>query len=475
MSGLIDRLYSDSPIWIQQAMVAAYGWWWYRRRYSEHFFRLVAEYKSREFWMANQFQNYTEIQLDKLLNTAWGSPYYRQVFLEAGVKKGVAPMDALARLPFLSKETLRTRPKDLLTSDPAPKGVIVQTTSGTTGSPTEIHYTREFHAAELAVPEARNLNWAGVNYRNRRVMLGIRKVCRFDQDRPPFWRFSPMEDMAYASIFHLSPKYLPHYVAFLREYKPSVIMGYPSALNVIARYALENNDLPAPAKGVFTTSETVTAQFREAVEAAWQCRIYDRYGSVENAFFASECEHGRYHVSPEVGVIEIVDKDGRHCPPGKMGEVICTGLQNTLQPLIRYRTGDVAAWSSEQHCPCGRNMPILESVEGRYEDMCYTADGRRLRSCFDTVFKGVDNIKEAQVAQERLDTFVVRIVPSNHFNKQDAEKIKSNMRIHVGDVQTLVEIVPAIKRTQSGKFKAMVCNLSQEERRAVEKLSEWST
>jgi len=51
----------------------------------------------------------------------------------------------------------------------------------------------------------------------------------------------------------------------------------------VARYALANKDMPAPAKAVLTTSETVTDQIRETVEAAWQCRIYDRYYCAENA------------------------------------------------------------------------------------------------------------------------------------------------------------------------------------------------
>jgi len=364
-------------------------------------------------------------------------------------------------LPFLSKETVRTRGKDLLTEKLLPKGTITFKSSGTTGTPTEIYYTPEFHALELAVPEARNLNWAGVTYSDSRVMFGVRKVCSFDQDKPPFWRFSPAENMAYASIYHLSPRFLPYYLEFLRSYHPDNIMGYPNALHTVARYALDNNDLPAPAKAVFTTSEIVTSQAREAIEAAWQCRIYDRYGAVEGSFFASQCEYGRYHVSPEVGVIEIVDTHGNEVPPGIMGEVICTGLQNTLQPLIRYRIGDVARWAVNQQCGCHRDMPILDSIEGRLEDICYTPDGREMVR-FDTVFKGVENIREAQVVQQRLDLFTIYIVPADGFNARDIATLKNNMRLHVGRITTDVKAVPIIPRTVSGKFRAVVCNLPPE-------------
>jgi phenylacetate-CoA ligase len=467
MPNLIEALYSNSPIWAQQVMVSTYGWWWFRRRFSKHFIQLADEYKSRDGWTGEQFRDHQLMLLQELLNAAWGSPFYRQVFLEAGITREMPPMEALARLPFLTRETLRTRSKDLLTASPLPEGVIVRKSSGATSSPTEIYCTRESYAAEMAVPEARNLNWAGVNYRDRRVIFGMRKVCRFDQDRPPFWRFSPAGDMAYASIYHLSPKYLPHYLAFLRKYKPPVIMGYPGALNIVARYALENKDMPAPAKAVLTNSETVTDQIRETVEAAWQCRIYDRYYCAENAFFASECQYGRYHVSPDVGILEIVDANGKHCPPGVAGDVVCTGLSNRLQPLIRYRIGDVALWAVDQDCPCERNMPILESIENRFEDICYTADGRRVIR-FDTVFSDVDNIREAQIAQERFKVFTVFVVPGIGFNNQDIEKIKRNMRHHVGDVRTYVEVVHSIARSSSGKIRAVVCNLPAVERASLQ-------
>ena len=469
MAGPAERIYLASPIWAQQVMVATYGWWWYRRRFSPCFRRLTDEFKAREWWSAEQFLAYQEAQLGKVLAVAWRSLYYRQVFTEAGVRPGLAPFEALPQMPLLSKETLRTRAKDLLTENPPPRGTIVFNSSGTTGTPTDIYYTPEFHALELAVPEARNLNWAGLSHRDRRVMFGARKVCHHDQDKAPFWRFSPMENMAYASIYHLSPRFLPYYLKFLRSYQPANVMGYPSALHTVARYALDNNDLPAQAKAVFTTSETLTDQARQAIEAAWQCPIHDRYGAVEACVYASQCEYGRYHISPEVGIVEIVDRAGQACPPGISGEVICTGLQNLLQPLIRYRIGDVARWSNTGDCPCGRFMPVLEAIEGRFEDLCYTPDGRQMLR-FDPVFKGIENIREAQVVQEGLNLFVVYVVPADGFNQHDAEQIKRNMYLHIGDVQTQVKPVPAIARSSSGKFRAVICNLSPEERHYLEKL-----
>ncbi len=462
MAGLADTIYLNSPVKVQQLIVAGYGWWWYRRRFSSNFHRLVKELKTRERWTQEQFRQYQEQRLEILLKAAADSSYYREVFSQSGINESMPAWEKFSLLPMLSKQTLRTRARDLLTKIPPPKGTSIFKSSGTTGTPTEIYYSPEMHAFELAVPEARNLNWAGVNHRDRRVMFGARKVCHFDQSHPPFWRFSPAEDLAYASIYHLSPQNLPSYIEFLNRFNPSVVMGYPNALKVVAKYALENGLPLSPAKAVFTTSETVTDQLRETIESAWQCKIFDRYGAVECCLFASQCEHGRYHVSPDVGIIEIIDDNGAPCPSGVIGEVVCTGLHNALQPLIRYRIGDAARWAVDQSCPCGRQMPILESIEGRIEDMCITPDGRRILR-FDTAFKGVATIKEAQVVQEALDRFAVLVVPAEGYCEADGERIRQNMRLHVGDVKTEIRLVDSIPRTSSGKFKAVVSKVNRHE------------
>lgn len=466
VSGVADAVYMKSPVWAQQAMVAAWGWWWYRRRFGARFQRLETEYRDRDAWTSGQFQAYQEDRVRTLVTAAWRSPYYRQLFAQVGITPDTPAAEALTHVPCLSKDTLRTRAKDLLTESTLPKGTVVFKSSGTTGTPTEIYSTPEFHAHQTAVRAARNQRWAGVHPTARRVMFGVRKVCRFDQTRPPFWRYSPAEDMAYASVYHLSARFLPAYLQFMREFRPAIIMGYPSALNALAQYALEHQDFPAPAQAIFTTSETVRDDVRSALERVWGCRVFDHYGAVEACVFASQCAEGRYHLSPEIGRVEILDDLGRPCAPGVMGEVVCTGLQNTLQPLIRYRIGDVGRWAADQACPCGRQMPILESVEGRFEDLCYTPDGRQLLR-FDTAFKGVDHIREAQVVQERVDEFVVKVVPAAGFSDAAAQTIVGNMRRHVGDCRVRVMRVTEIPRTASGKFRAVVCQLSPEEKRAL--------
>lgn len=461
-----DLIYNYSPIWAQQLYVALYGLWWYHRRFGTLFHEFVAELKVREGWTQEQFHQYQEERLMMVLKAAWRSPYYQQVFANAGITQEMPPFQALRRMPLLSKESLRLHGRKLLTEKQVPKGTLILRSSGTTGTPSEIFFTKALHQMSMAWLEARARNWAGLTFKDRRIMFGVRKVCAFSQTRPPFWRISPAENMAYMSVYHLSPTFMPAYLEFIHKYRPKLIMGYPNSLYTLARFALAQDKLPPRATAVITTSETVTPAIREAIESAWQCKLYDTYGAVESCFFASECEHGRLHLSPDIGIFEILDSEGNPCPPGVVGEVVCTGLHNLLQPLIRYRIGDAAKWSPEMECPCGRHMPILQSVEGRIEDMCYTEDGRSILR-FDTVFKGVETIREAQVIQEELGRFLINLVPDANFSQKDIEKIKYNMKLHVGDVILDIKEISHIPRTLGNKFRPVISKLSPDEIKAV--------
>jgi phenylacetate-CoA ligase len=417
----------------------------------------VRDLSAAEGFSKDQFASHQLSALNKILGLAAKAPYYQPKLAQAGISGPLTSLDDLRRLPTLSKQTLRERPRDLLTGVP-PWGTKTLRSSGTTGTPTDLYYTRRFHQEGLAYFQARLRSWAGIRHRDRRAMFGVRKVCNFDQAAPPFWRPSPVENLVYYSIYHLGPANLPHYVDHLAHWRPQLIMGYPSALNLVARHLLETNRrLSIPV--AITTSETVTPEMRQSIETAFQCRLFDQYGAVEGTHFVSQCEHGRYHVSPERGLIEILDGD-MPAPPGREGRVVVTGLENSLQPLLRYEIGDVAHWAEEQDCPCGRQMPILGGIEGRYEDYCSLPDGRRMLR-FDTVFKGVATIVEAQVVQEEADRFTINVVPTPEFTPADRQKLVDNFRLHAGNVRVEVVTLDHIARTQSGKFRAVINRMTQ--------------
>jgi phenylacetate-CoA ligase len=134
---------------------------------------------------------------------------------------------------------------------------------------------------------------------------------------------------------------------------------------------------------------------------------------------------------------------------------------NADMPLIRYEAGDRGALASGQdQCSCGRSLPVLERVEGRLDDVLLTRDGRRIGR-LDPVFKADLPIREAQIVQESLDLFKVRIVPAQGYKPKDGEAIVKRLQDRLGRIEVVLELVERIPRSANGKFRAVVSNLKK--------------
>jgi phenylacetate-CoA ligase len=194
---------------------------------------------------------------------------------------------------------------------------------------------------------------------------------------------------------------------------------------------------------------------RDAIRSAWGCRAYQEYGSVENCGLATECEAGSLHVSPDFGVIEIVDSEGHPVGPGVEGRVLCTGLLNDAQFLVRYEIGDTAMWSDER-CSCGRDhLPLLKGLTGRLEDVVVAPDGRQLVR-FHGIFINVPHVLQGQVVQEAVDRFLVRVIAEDGFGREQVTEIEKRMAARLGTVAVTVERVAELERSARGKVRAVI-------------------
>ncbi|MHC4216447.1 MAG: phenylacetate--CoA ligase family protein, partial [Planctomycetota bacterium] len=235
------------------------------------------------------------------------------------------------------------------------------------------------------------------------------------------------------------------------------IEGYPSSVYAIAQYIVENRLDPVSFKACFTTAETLFDYQREIIQKAFSCKTYNQYGSGEIAVFAAECEHGSMHLSPDYGIVEVVDDDDQPVEVGQTGQLICTSLVNRVQPFIRYRIGDIGALKPGL-CSCGSPLPLLGQIEGRTDAVLITSDGRKIGR-LDPIFKGAKGISEAQVIQNDYDKFVVRIVPGKDYIDSNGREVVENLAHRVGKADIQIEIVEQITRTSAGKFRAVVSNL----------------
>jgi putative adenylate-forming enzyme len=163
---------------------------------------------------------------------------------------------------------------------------------------------------------------------------------------------------------------LPTIVGRLNDWQPDVLASYPSAIKQLAEEAIAGR-LHIQPRSVGTSAEVLTASTRERVLQAWGIRMFDTYGATEYAPIAAECAFGRKHLLEDGAMIEIVDDRGQRVPPGVRGDrLLLTVFDRHTQPLIRYEISDMVR-PLEGNCQCGRPFALIESIEGRLEDVLY--------------------------------------------------------------------------------------------------------
>lgn len=453
-----ERFYSALPIYWQNSIVSLYGFYWRNRRFGGDFENDLKEFKSREFWDNRKWYIYQEQKLRTLLIHAYTTvPFYRDKYSSEGFQLEDFmnfKLEFLPSLPFLEKEELREFGATTLLSEKKSKGRFY-TSSGSTGTPTKIFFSPGFHRTWSAAFEARYRHWAGVDRYNSRGMIGGRVVVPANQVDPPFYRFNKAERQYYFSINHLSIHTVEAYTEVIRDAGIEYFTGYANSVWLIAKFALQKNIPPLSLKSVITSSEKLSVSMRHDIEKFYGCKVFDTYSGIEACGLISDCPSGTLHWSPDVGIMETLEIKAID---GNLSELVCTGLLNFDQPLIRYRIGDLVETSNDSICECGRNFPIIKEIVGRTDDIVTLKDGRRLGS-FNRFFADLKGIKKLQVIQNDYDEFHLNIVPTEDFNESTPAAISESFQKRIGKVKLEIDLVEEIATSQNGKFKAVISKL----------------
>jgi len=457
--GRADQLYARLPVWAQHLAVTTYGVYWNRVRFGRGYARFVDGYRARDRFTSAQWTAYQTSKLRELVEVAITHvPYYRSTWTAR--QKAAARAADLAEIPLLEKEPMRADARAFVREDATAKPLVFHT-SGSTGTPIASMWTWLEYRDALALREVRSANWAGVSFTRPRATFSGRIVEPDPHSTGPYYRFNLVERQAYLSAFHLRKETAQQYLDALRRHSIEWITGYAVSAYLLARFVVEQGlRVEAPLKAIVTTSEKVTPGMRATMEQAFGCPVFEEYSTVENAVFASDCEHHRLHVSPDAGIVELIRPDGSPAAPGEPGEVVATCLIRSYQPMIRFRLGDMAMWDPEP-CPCGRAMPVVKEVLGRVEDVIIGADGREMVR-FHGIFTDQPHIREGQIVQETLTRIRVRVVPAPGYGAADTANVIARMRQRLGNgTEIVVETVPHLERTKAGKFQPVISLLAK--------------
>lgn len=459
------RVYHLLPNVGRTMAVNLQGWLFRRGRYGPETDRLVEEAIERESWTPEQWKKWKEERLARILHRAATQvPYYRDQWQKRRAGGDKASWEYLENWPILEKQPLRHDSRAFVADDCDIRNMVEENTSGSTGSYLRLWRSQETVRMWYAIFEARARKWYGVSRDNRWAIMGGRLVAPAAQRKPPFWVYNRPLKQLYMSSFHLAPDLIPHYIKAYKDYGIEYVIAYPSNLETIGRWILQNGDQGLRFKTLIVNAEPLEAYQREIIEKAFKCPVRETYGMSEIVAAASECASGTLHMWPEAGWMEVLDQG----QPAQSGELVCTGLLNPDMPLVRYRVGDRATFPAHNKpCGCGRTLPAVLSIDGRNDDAIWTPDGRRIGR-LDAIFKRYLPVDEAQVIQDTTTHITLKYVPGPKFQAgKDEMVVYKRVQEFIGNMDITLEKVDRIPRGANSKFRAILCKLPPEEIKAI--------
>ncbi len=359
-----------------------------------------------------QVRELQEQRISSLLHHAVSNvPYYREL---------VSPRKDLhlEQFPVLTKEDLRSRFADLMTNQLRSEysngrrhrgySWLAVQTGGSTGVPTTVIHGPEFRdRGRAARAYSQYLAGFPIGTPYFRLWGSMREINAM-KDSFPHRVVSYLSNETVLNAFRMEESTIRSYVERINQSQINFMMAYVDAAYEVARYALQHDLQIRPLKAMMACAGTVTEDIRKTIEAAFGCRIHNKYGSRDCAELACECDRGGLHEYSNNIVVEIVDENNRVVPVGETGRILVTLLANDCFPIVRYEIGDVGALKHGL-CTCGRPTRLLDRIEGRSVEFLLTSTGGYVSPVYVRHLIGVVHnpgiFRRYQLVQHTLSTF----------------------------------------------------------------------
>ena len=357
-----------------------------------------------------------QLQLERLqatLNRVYKNvTCYRNKFKELGiVPEDVQSLAGLSQLPFTTKEDLRLNYPYGMFAVPLREVVRIHSSSGTTGKPTVVGYTK--HDIKVwSNLVARFMTGAGVTSDDV-----VQIAFGYGMFTGAFGLHYGSELIG-ASVIPMGAGNTEKQIMIMQDYKSTALVSTPSYAITIAermeKMGIDPKSLSLKV-GLFG-GEPWSESMRREIESRLGISATDNYGLSEviGPGVAGECNYKcGMHLSEDAFIAEIIDPDTcETLPPGSVGELVLTSLTKEAFPMVRYRTRDITSLDYAK-CACGRTTVRMRKTMGRSDDMLIIKGVNVYPSQIEDVLFAVEGCQpHYQLVVDRkgaLDTLEVRI------------------------------------------------------------------
>lgn len=428
-----------------------------------HLLAINFQLERSQWWPDDVLRRHQLKQLRELLRHAVKVvPYYHQEAYRAWLRRpDREAWAAFGELPLISRRTAQDAGDTMFaTTLPAHHGDVSEDeTSGSTGVPLRYRNTTLAGFFWDAI-SLREHFWHRRDFSARHAFIRSRPAA----DLGPAWGapsnivFSCGESANLPIRCSLSEKR-----DWLRSLNPRYLMTTPSTLRALAEIALKG-DLPLPdLVEARTVGETVTQSLRDLVKHAWGAKLTDVYSTSEVGLLALQCPTtAHYHVQSEWAIVEILDPQGKPCPPGQVGRIVVSPLHNFAMPLLRYDTGDFAEVG--ERCACGRGLRSLVRILGRRRNRLFLPNG-------DTSWPNLSSLPWVELApalhrfqllQRRDHSLQLRYEASRPFTPGERDSVCGALLDHLRCTLPLtVERVGALPLSEAGKLEDFITEIEE--------------
>jgi phenylacetate-CoA ligase len=457
-----EKLYRISPVWIKIILFNIKSYLNIRNRYSKNYFKYLEEYS--KLWKSSKEEvlDYQKEQLSLFLKECLiYVPFYKDKFDFLGINLEQIdenPLEVIKNFPLLTKEERKTKVSLLVNTNINRPTIEISLTSGTSGAPTINYLDKESIERSFAL-WTRFHNNIGLKGREfKKVRFSGRLIINPKTIKPPFWIYNIFDKQLFMSSYHLKDENLFHYVNKLNSFKPDLIDGYPSALYIVSMYINNNNiSLNFVPKAIATTAETLFDYQRFEIEKAFACKVFNQYASSEGVPPITECINGRLHINEDTGFFEFLNTENLPAKPGEIAKLVVTSFRNWKTPLLRYNIQDsVLLPLTQEKCECGCNMPYVDTIVGREDDILWTRE-KGFVGRMHTAYNGLIGIKKSQIIQVSEGEIIVNQSVDEKYNDTINKQLIANLRDRLGEnVSIKINILSDVPNGPNGKFNAVI-------------------
>jgi len=391
-------------------------------------------------------------RLKKTLRSVQHIEFYRKQFVNAGIATSdIKTLEDLQKVPFTRKQDLRDGYPFGFFAVPMQKIVRIHTTSGTTGKPTVVGYTR------------RDLDtWANLIARNM-TMIGIGKDDIF-QNMVNYGMFTGGLGFHYGAeligmtVIPSATGNTRRQIEMIRDFGVTAVHCTPSYAMHLSEVAEEMGETLESLKTGIFGAEPWSDTMRITLENRLGLTAFDSYGMSElfGPGVAFECpKHDGLHIWHDSYLVEIIDpKTGERLADGEQGEMVITPLVKEAMPLVRYRTGDVTMLM-EDGCLCKRGKKIAR-ISGRSDDMLIIRGINVFPSQIEHVLLRIPEVgNQFMVYVDRinhLDEMTVEVeINKSHFSGELADLARIQKKV-VKELHDTLELRTTVKLMEPGSL-----------------------